>query len=85
MEFELQFMICSHCFNEVTQAVKSTAPDAKVKVDLPNHKVSVETQADRETVVAALSEVGSSAKRLHSALSYRSLNEFESNLVQQAA
>lgn len=58
MEFDLQSMTCSHCVNAVTQAVKSTDPDAKVEVDLPNHKVSVETQVDRETVVAALSEAG---------------------------
>lgn len=58
MEFDLQSMTCSHRVNAVTQAVKSTDPDAKVEVDLPNHKVSVETQVDRETVVAALSEAG---------------------------
>ena len=58
MEFELQSMTCSHCVNAVTKAVKSADPDAKVEVDLPNHKLSVETQVDRETVVAALSAAG---------------------------
>lgn len=58
MEFDLQSMTCSHCVNAVTTAVKSADPDAKVEVDLHNHKVSVETQVDRETVVAALSEAG---------------------------
>jgi len=58
MEFDLRSMTCSQCVNAVTKAVKSTDPDAKVEVDLPNHKVSVETQVDRETVVAALSEAG---------------------------
>ncbi|ABE45405.1 Heavy metal transport/detoxification protein [Polaromonas sp. JS666] len=58
MEFDLQSMTCSHCVNAAAKAVKSAAPDAKVEVDLPNHKVSVETQVDRETVVAALSEAG---------------------------
>ncbi len=52
-EFDLQFMTCSHCVNVVTKAVKSADPDAKIEVDLPNHKVSVETEVDRETVVAA--------------------------------
>ena len=58
MEFDLQSMTCGHCVNAVTKAVKSADPDAKVDVDLPSHKVSVETQVDRETVVAALSEAG---------------------------
>ncbi|UUZ68978.1 heavy-metal-associated domain-containing protein [Polaromonas sp. P2-4] len=58
MEFDLQSMTCSHCVNAVTKAVKSADPDAKVEVDLPNHKVSVETRVDRETVIAALSEAG---------------------------
>lgn len=58
MEFDLQSMTCSHCVNAVTKAVKSADPDAKVEVDLPNHKVSVKTQVDRETVIAALSEAG---------------------------
>jgi copper chaperone len=58
MKFDLQTMTCGHCVNAVTKAVKSADPDAKLEVDRSNHKVSVETQVDRETVVAALSAAG---------------------------
>lgn len=58
MKFDLQSMTCRHCVNAVTKAVKSADPDAKVEVDLPNHKVAVETQVGRATVAAALSEAG---------------------------
>jgi len=58
LEFDVQSMTCGHCVSAVTQAVKATDPDAKVDVDLPRHKVRVETKAPRETIAAALSEAG---------------------------
>ena len=58
LEFDIRSMTCGHCASVVTQAVKATDPDAKVDVDLPRHKVQVETMVPRETIAAALSEAG---------------------------
>jgi copper chaperone len=58
IEFNVEAMSCGHCVSVVTKAVKSVDPQAKVEVDLPTHKVRVETTEDRETVAAALSEAG---------------------------
>jgi len=58
IEFNVEAMSCGHCVSVVTKAVKSVDPQAKVDVDLPTHKVHVETTQDRETVAAALSEAG---------------------------
>lgn len=58
LEFDIQSMTCGHCASVVTQAVKATDPDARVDIDLPRHRVQVETKAPRETIAAALSEAG---------------------------
>ena len=58
IEFTIESMSCGHCVSVVTRAVKSADPQARVEVDLPTHKVRVETTEDRETVAAALEEAG---------------------------
>jgi len=57
-EFNVDAMSCGHCVSAVTKAVKGADPQAKVEVDLTNHKVRVETTEDRETVAAALADAG---------------------------
>jgi copper chaperone len=49
---------CGHCAKAVTQAVHEVDPQAKVDVDLATKRVNVESQADREKIVAALAEAG---------------------------
>lgn len=58
LEFDLQAMTCGHCAGVVTRAVQQVDPAAKVVIDLPAHKVSVDTSESRETVAAALTEAG---------------------------
>lgn len=58
LEFDIQSMTCGHCASVVTQALKATDPDAKIDIDLPRHRVQVETKAPREAIAAALSEAG---------------------------
>lgn len=58
LEFNVQDMTCGHCVSVVTKAIKQADPNAKVAIDLPTHKVQVETTEDRETVAAALTEAG---------------------------
>jgi copper chaperone len=57
-EFNVQSMTCGHCVSVVTQAVKSVDPQAKVEVDLPTHKVRVESEEDREAIAGALADAG---------------------------
>ena len=58
MEFTLPTMTCGHCVRAVTEAVKSADPDAKVVIDLPTHKVVIESQLPQQAFAAALTEEG---------------------------
>lgn len=58
IQFNIPQMSCGHCAHAVTQAVKEADPNAKVEVDLGSKKVSVDSQADRQKIVDALSEAG---------------------------
>ena len=58
LDFQIPNMTCGHCARTVTEAVKAADPEAKVTIDLPTHKVQVETNAPREKVVAQLAEAG---------------------------
>ncbi len=50
-------MSCSHCERAVKEAVAAVAPAARVVVDLPAHRVTVEG-AEAAPVIAALEEAG---------------------------
>ena len=58
LDLQIPNMTCGHCARTVTEAVKAADPDAKVVVDLPTHKVQIDTRAPREAVVAKLAEAG---------------------------
>lgn len=58
LEFDIRSMSCGHCVGAVTQAVRELDPEARVDVDLPTHKVRVQTDQPRDKVVAALTEAG---------------------------
>ena len=58
LEFDIRSMSCGHCVGAVTQAVREIDPDAHVDVDLPTHKVRVQTDQPRDKLVAALTEAG---------------------------
>ena len=58
IEFNIPQMSCGHCARAVTEAVQEVDPQAKVDVDLATKKVSVESQAQRQKLVEALSEAG---------------------------
>jgi copper chaperone len=58
IELNVASMSCGPCVQAVTQAVKSVDPNARVEVDLPTHKVRVDTNESRDKVVAALTEAG---------------------------
>lgn len=58
LEFLIPQMTCGHCVRAVTEAVHEADPQAQVQVDLPNHKVQVQTGAPREAVVEHLAQAG---------------------------
>lgn len=58
LEFDIAALSCGHCVRAVTEAVHEVDPQAEVRVDLPTKHVSVQTQASREQLVAALAEAG---------------------------
>jgi copper chaperone len=58
LEFDIAALSCGHCARAVTEAVQELDPAAQVQVDLATKHVRVDTQADRERVVAALAEAG---------------------------
>jgi copper chaperone len=58
IQFNIQAMSCGHCVKAVTEAVKSVDPHATIDVDLGTKRVTVESQAQREKLVEALTEAG---------------------------
>ncbi len=48
---------CAHCERAVKEAVAAVAPAARVHVDLPAHRVTVEG-GEAAPVIAALAEAG---------------------------
>jgi len=58
LEFDIAQISCGHCVRAVTEAVHEVDPLAKVDVDLARKHVKVDTEADRQRVVAALVEAG---------------------------
>ena len=58
LELIVPTMTCGHCVSVVTKAIKQTDPQAVVEIDLASHRVRVETTENRETIEAAVAEVG---------------------------
>ena len=58
-EFDVQDMTCGHCAATITRTVKALDPDAKVDIDLPAHRVQVDSgRLSADQVRAALEEAG---------------------------
>lgn len=58
MEFNVPDMSCGHCVGAITKTLQQLDADAKISIDLPAKKVTVETTQDRQTVADALAEAG---------------------------
>ena len=57
--FEVEDMTCGHCVSTITKAVKGADPDAHVTIDLPHHKVQIESaSADAKALAGAIQEAG---------------------------
>jgi copper chaperone len=58
LEFDIANLSCGHCVRAVTEAVHEVDPAARVEVDLASKHVTVQSQAERARLAAALTEAG---------------------------
>ena len=57
--FEVKDMTCGHCVSAITQAVRAVDPDARLQIDLPTHRVSIDsTAADAAALSDVIKEAG---------------------------
>ena len=57
-QFSVKDMTCGHCEKVITEAVKALDRQAIVKVDLANHRVTVDSIEPRDNITAAITEEG---------------------------
>jgi copper chaperone len=62
IELTLPDMTCGHCVKTVTTTVQKLDAGARVQIDLPSHKVQIESSTPAEQIRAALAEEGYPAK-----------------------
>ncbi|MCU0968353.1 MAG: heavy-metal-associated domain-containing protein [Rubrivivax sp.] len=58
IEFTLPTMTCGHCVRAVTAAVQKVDARATLEVDLPSHRVRIESPRPAADFVAALADEG---------------------------
>lgn len=58
IEFTLPTMTCGHCVKTVTETVQRLDAAAKLDIDLPTHKVRIDSQLAADTFAKALDEEG---------------------------
>lgn len=61
IDLTLPTMTCGHCVRTVTDTVKQLDPQATLTIDLPTHRVQIETSQAADVVKAALAEEGYAA------------------------
>ena len=62
MQFQIDNMTCGGCAKSVTKAIHSVDPQAKVDIDLPQKRVTVESGANQSAVAAVLEDAGFSPR-----------------------
>lgn len=58
IELTLPDMTCGHCVKTVTETVKRIDPQATPQIDLPTHRVRIESAQPAEAFAKALAEEG---------------------------
>jgi len=56
--FTVSDMTCGHCASTIEKAVKSIDPHASVTIDIPAHKVQVQTARPAEDIADAIKLAG---------------------------
>jgi copper chaperone len=62
MQFQIDNMTCGGCARSVTKAIQSVDPQAKIEIDLPHKRVTVESGANQSAVAAVLEDAGFSPR-----------------------
>ena len=57
-ELTVEDMSCGHCVGRVTKSVHALDKDAKVEVDLPTKKVTIDSTADLDAIAQAIDAAG---------------------------
>lgn len=57
-ELQVEEMSCGHCASSVTKSVQAVDAQAKVEVDLAQHKVRVQSSAELDKIAAAIAAAG---------------------------
>lgn len=64
VEILVEGMGCQKCVEKVEKAVRAVSPEAKVRVDLPSGKVTIENAAiGREELAHAIEDAGYDIRR----------------------
>jgi len=58
IELTLPTMTCGHCVKTVTETVHRVDAGARVAIDLPSHKVQIESPQPAQAFASALAEEG---------------------------
>lgn len=58
MQFHIDNMACGGCARNVTKAIRSVDPQAKVDIDLGLKRVTVESAVDQSAIAATLAGAG---------------------------
>ncbi|MBL8350667.1 MAG: heavy-metal-associated domain-containing protein [Burkholderiaceae bacterium] len=58
IELTLPTMTCGHCVRAVTETVQRVDQGATVQIDLPSHRVQIESSQPAQAFAAALTEEG---------------------------
>lgn len=61
IELTLPTMTCGHCVKTVTQTVQRVDAAARVEIELPEHRVRIESTKDADVFKKALEEEGYAA------------------------
>ena len=57
-EFHLPDMTCGHCASIVSLTLKRVDPACRIQFDMQQHKVTVTSNEERESLAEALTEAG---------------------------
>lgn len=58
IDIKVPDMTCGHCASTITKAVKELDPAAVVEVSLPDHRVRIQSDASKDSLVHAITEAG---------------------------
>lgn len=58
IELTLPDMTCGHCVRTVTKTVQAVDAQAKLEIDLPTHRVRIDSSREREAFAKALTDEG---------------------------